>query len=88
MSSSPALRRAFSIRLLHEAEDVVDDINWLHVAFKTVAYSYIAFILWITWQVLPLPGHWSTSASSDTMPMVYQDLQQYASGCGVTTSAH
>lgn len=62
------------IRLRHRVEDFFDDINWLHVFFKLCAFSYIAFLSVIAWQVLPLPGHWSRAGESDKIPITYQDF--------------
>jgi hypothetical protein len=62
------------IRILHRIEDYVDDINWLHVAFKICAYGYAAFLAFLTWQVLrQLP--WS--GQSDKVPLAYQDFAKY-----------
>src|SRR5690348_6281274 len=56
------------VQLAHRVEDVIDDINWLHVAFRLFAAIYIAFILWITFLILPFPGHWRRSTQSDKLP--------------------
>lgn len=76
--ASKPLRRPFYIVLAHKVEDLIDDINWLHVAFKICAFTYIGFIVWITWHVLPLPGHWDVGRQSDKIPIQYQDLNKYS----------
>lgn len=65
------------IRILHRIDDFIDDINWLHVAFKICAFSYIAFLSFIAWQVLPLPGHWTRPGQADKIPITYQDFSTY-----------
>jgi hypothetical protein len=74
--ASKQCKPTFYIRLVYRVQDFIDDINWLHVAFKICAYTYIAFILWITWKVLPLHGHWTPSKQSDKVPIVYQDFSK------------
>lgn len=60
------------VRILHRVEDFIDDIPWLHVAFKICAFSYFFLLCFITWQVLPLPGHWTRGGQSDKIPITYQ----------------
>jgi hypothetical protein len=57
-------------------EDAITDIRWMHVGYKTLAYSYLAFMFWVLWQVLPVPGHWPSlkSVRSDKIPIFYQDF--------------
>jgi hypothetical protein len=62
------------IRLLHRIEDYIDDIDWRHVAFKTLAYTYLAFILFIAWQILPIAGHWDRPGDADKVPINYQSF--------------
>jgi hypothetical protein len=69
---SPPLSRRIIWRIL----DAWDNINWLHIAFQICAYTYIAFILYITWKVLPVPGHWSSDVQSNRIPIVYQDVNK------------
>lgn len=64
------------VRLLHRVEDIIDDINWVHVAFKVCAFSYFAFFAFLAWQVLPLPGHWTRAGDADRVPIAYQNFAQ------------
>ena len=63
----------FYTRLRYKIEDFVDEINWLHIAFKSCAYLYITVIAYITWMILPINGHWTPKIQSDKVPVIYQD---------------
>ncbi|RMZ79846.1 hypothetical protein DV737_g3257, partial [Chaetothyriales sp. CBS 132003] len=64
-------------RLSWKVVDAYDNTNWLHIAFKVFAYTYIALNLWVAWQILPLAGHWDPPVQSDKVPFVYQDHSNY-----------
>jgi hypothetical protein len=66
----------FHRRLLYRVEDFIDDVNWLHIAFKICAFSYLLLLSLIAWQVLPLPGHWSRGTEVETtkLRIPYQDF--------------
>ena len=76
----PSLRQRttvpFHTRIRYKIEDFVDEINWLHVAFKTCAYVYIAVIAYITWMILPINGHWAPKTQSDKLSVHYQDYSK------------
>ena len=61
-------------RFRYRIEDYIDEINWLHVAFKICAFSYFFFLSFLAWQVLPLPGHWSLTDQFDKVPITYQNF--------------
>ena len=69
-------RPSILIRLAWRIEDAVTDINWKHVAYKTCAFSYLALMMWVSWWVLPIPGHWPSfeRAQSDKVPIKFQDF--------------
>lgn len=69
-------RRPYLTRVLDKLEDLVDELNWLHLAYKAVAYSYLAFVLWLISFILPFPSNWSRLQQSDRVPIVYQDLKK------------
>ena len=66
------------IRIAWAIEDALTDINWLHVAYKICAFCYLAFMIWVCWWVLPIPGHWPSfdTVQSDQVPVVYQDFSK------------
>ncbi|KAK5045608.1 hypothetical protein LTR84_008977 [Exophiala bonariae] len=68
--------RSYLARLTDKLEDLVDESNWLHWAYKAVAYSYLAFILWLITFILPIQSNWSTPQQSDRVPVVYQSLEK------------
>jgi hypothetical protein len=71
-------RRPFLTRFLHNLEDLIDEVNWRHVAYKAVAYSYLLLILWLISFILPFRSNWSISPEhSGELSMVYQDLTKY-----------
>lgn len=70
-------RRPFLVRVLDRLEDLVDELNWLHLAYKLVAYSYLAFIFWLISFVLPFPSNWSKQQQSDRVPIVHQELKKF-----------
>ena len=55
-------------------ENFLVETNWKHVAFKLCAYTYLAFILWITWHIAPFSKHWIISRQNDGIPIVHQDF--------------
>jgi hypothetical protein len=69
-------RRPYLARVTDKLEDLVDELNWLHLAYKAVAYSYLAFVLWLISFILPFPSNWSRPQQSDRVPIVYQDLKK------------
>jgi len=72
-------RRPFLARLLDRLEDLIDELNWLHLAYKAVAYSYLAFILWLISFVLPFPSNWSKPQQSDRLRTAHQELKKCVS---------
>lgn len=87
--------QGFSIsrRFGKDLEEMVIAINWLHITFKVLALSYVALVLWLTWVILPLPGHWSRLDEREFKPRSQQDLQHYFnefdgySECGIRVSS-
>lgn len=74
----PRRRPSLLIKLAWRVEDAITGINWKHVTYKTCAFSYLAFMMWMTWLVLPLRGHWPIIQikQSDKVPIVYQDFNK------------
>ena len=62
------------VRILHRIEDYVDDINWLHVAFKICAYGYAAFLAFLLWQIFK---QFVKSDETDKVPVTYQNFAKY-----------
>jgi hypothetical protein len=60
MSSTSVSYRSFYARCFHKLEDIIDDINWIHVAFKVCAYLYISLVVYSAWMLWPAEGHWTT----------------------------
>lgn len=71
-------RRPYLTRLMDKLDDLVDELNWLHLAYKAVAYTYLALILWLISFVLPTQSNWSKPQQSDRVPIVHQDLEKCA----------
>lgn len=74
--AATANRRPYLARVIDKVEDLVDELNWLHLAYKAVAYSYLAFVLWLISFILPFPSNWSRPQQSDRIPVVHQDLKK------------
>lgn len=70
-------KRPFLLRWIHKLEDLIDDFILSRFILKVLSYSYLALILWLTYAVLPFPGHWSTSRTPDNIPVAHQDLSKY-----------
>lgn len=69
-------RRPYMARLMDKVDELVDELNWLHLAYKAVAYTYLALILWLISFVLPTQSNWSKPQQSDRVPIVHQDLEK------------
>jgi hypothetical protein len=55
--------------LKNKAIDALQDLNIYHFAFKTVAYSWLAFIAWMTWKISPFSGAWTLPQRTDRVPI-------------------
>ncbi|EXJ77187.1 hypothetical protein A1O3_10345 [Capronia epimyces CBS 606.96] len=58
-------RHPFYRRAGHRIQDVLDDFNLPRVCYKIVASTYVLFMVWGFYLILPLPGHWSPKAQPD-----------------------
>lgn len=63
-------------RIGWKLEDFLEEINWLHVAFKLCAYTYISLIAYLTWWILPINGHWNPSGQSDRLSVTQTDFEK------------
>ena len=73
VSAAPP-RRPIGRVLLRMLENFIVDTSWKHVAYKLCAYSYLTFILWITWHVSPFSNNWVIPRQTDGVPIVHQDF--------------
>jgi hypothetical protein len=55
--------------LKNKAINALQDLNIYHFAFKTVAYSWLAFIAWMAWKISPFSGAWTLPQRTDKVPI-------------------
>jgi hypothetical protein len=60
--------------LKNKAIDALQDFNIYHFAFKTVAYSWLAFIAWIAWKISPFSGAWTLPQRADRVPVLQSNV--------------
>ncbi|OAG37964.1 hypothetical protein AYO21_07814 [Fonsecaea monophora] len=76
------LRPALLTRLKWHFRDGLDyfnELNFPRVMYHLLSIVYFCFILYLTYYVLPLPGHWTPIQQSDKVPVVSQDLNKQVS---------
>ncbi|OAL39099.1 hypothetical protein AYO20_01417 [Fonsecaea nubica] len=59
--------------------DYFNESNFPRVMYHLLSIVYFCFILYLTYYVLPLPGHWTPGQQSDKVPVVSQDLNKQVS---------
>jgi hypothetical protein len=60
--------------LKNKAINALQDFNIYHFAFKTVAYSWLAFIVWMAWKISPFSGAWTLPQRTDSVPIRWNNI--------------
>lgn len=62
-----------------KAINALQDINIYHFAFKTMAYTWLAFMIWIAWKISPFSGAWTLPRRTDRIPIRQTNIARYTS---------
>lgn len=73
--------------LTHQLKHRFEEVNWLHVSFKALALSYLAFFAWLAWGMSPWAGNISTPQRPDKFPILNQDISKYTASPSDASSA-
>jgi hypothetical protein len=53
----------------NKAFNALQDFNIAHFAFKTMAYTWLAFMIWVAWKISPFSGSWTLPQRTDRVPI-------------------
>ncbi|KIW22244.1 uncharacterized protein PV07_12150 [Cladophialophora immunda] len=62
---------------IRDGLDYFNELNFPRVMYHLLSFVYFSFILYLTYYVLPLPGHWTPIQQSDKIPIISQNLNSY-----------
>ncbi|EXJ57809.1 uncharacterized protein A1O5_12367 [Cladophialophora psammophila CBS 110553] len=62
---------------MSDALDYLKELNFPRIMYHLLSLAYLSFIVYLTYYVLPLPGHWNPAPHSDRVAIVSQDLNNY-----------
>ncbi|OAP55524.1 hypothetical protein AYL99_10497 [Fonsecaea erecta] len=62
---------------IRDGLDYFSELTFPRIMYHVVSCLYFAFILYLTYCVLPLSGNWTPIRQSDRIPAVSQDLNSY-----------
>ena len=67
-------------RVSWAVDDIVDnyagELNFARCMYYLFAYTWAIFILFLTWKLLPIHGHWPEMRQWDSVPDQYHDLNR------------
>ena len=57
------------VTLKSKAFDALQGVNIYHIGLKTLAYTWLALMLWFAWKITPFSGAWTLSQRNDRIPI-------------------